>query len=133
MMTRSSPPATKTDLDELRRDLTAEIRQIRSVMSTKDDIAGMATKDDIVKILGRKVDNLIIDVIKLREGYHEIRTTMATKNDINRILNAIDAFAGKSEDSHRAILLHGQILTEIQITLKDHGRRLTALESRPSA
>jgi hypothetical protein len=56
---------------------------------------------------------------------------MAIKSDIKRILNSIDAFAAKSLKYDRASTLHGQALTEAQVKLKDHDKRIASLESRP--
>jgi len=44
-------------------------------------------------------------------------------------LKAIDVFAGKSESDHNAVVLHGRILTDAQVGLKDHEGLETTLES----
>ncbi len=53
----------------------------------------------------------------------------ATKADIHRIMNAIDSFAKRSERDERARVLHGQALTQVQVTLKDHETRLVRPEA----
>ncbi len=60
-----------------------------------------------------------------------MKAVMATKDDIGRVLNAIDAFAKKSETKDRAVVLHGHALTQVQTELKGHEKRLAVLESKP--
>lgn len=58
----------------------------------------------------------------------ELRAEMSRNTD--KILRAIDVFAGKSDSRERAVVLHGRVLTEVQVTLKDHEGRLSALEPK---
>ena len=55
----------------------------------------------------------------------EIRETMATKDDIRKILGAIDAFARKSENYDRKALVHDH-------RLRDHEVRILHLEKTAS-
>ncbi|MBI4376226.1 MAG: hypothetical protein HY549_07220 [Elusimicrobia bacterium] len=57
---------------------------------------------------------------------------MATKDDIGRVLSAFEVSAKRSEAFERAMLLHGQALTDAGFQLKDHEKRIGALELRPS-
>jgi hypothetical protein len=79
--------------------------------------------------------DLSLEIVRLQSDVSGIRATMATlatKDDVNRILDAVDAFAGKAQNYDRASILHGQTLTEVQVQMKNHESRITALESRPS-
>ncbi|MFA6315936.1 MAG: hypothetical protein WC943_00825 [Elusimicrobiota bacterium] len=91
-----------------------------------------ATKGEL-HLLDKKVDasvhRLVTEIIKLQSDVQDIRHTMATKNDVNRILGAIDSFAGKSQNYDRAATLHGQSLTEMKVQVTDHEVRIKKLES----
>lgn len=79
-----------------------------------------------------RMRTLTIELVKTQADVRDIKDKMhgmATKTDIDRVLVAIDRFAGKAESYDRAKTLHGHALTEAQVTLKDHERRIKRLES----
>ncbi len=120
----------KTDVVTLKTDvatLKTDVATLKTdVAILKIDVS--AIKTDIVR-LDQKIDRVAVALVKTQADVREIRHDMATKDDVKRILNAIDAFAKKSEHNDRAILLHGHVLTEVQIGIKDHERRLKTIES----
>jgi hypothetical protein len=63
-------------------------------------------------------------------GIKETMKTLATKSDVDRIIGAVEAFAGKAQVYDRASVLHGRALTEAEVTLRDHEKRLRAIEGR---
>ena len=149
-------PATKGDLRRLESALRSELASKNDLRGfagkddlknfpTKDDLKNFATKDDLTGFarqealdsLDAKVDRIAVRVAKLEGDVADIRltmaTTMATKDDVRLILNAIDRFASRSEQDTNARVIHGQTLTEHAVTLKDHEARLTKLESAPGA
>lgn len=77
----------------------------------------------------RKLDRVIVELMRLQADVREIRATMATKDDVRALLGPIHDLAAKFEAFGRMATIHGQALTEGQVTLKDHERRLRALES----
>ncbi len=87
-------------------------------MATKEDLKRMATKEDLKKTddkvdklgnrvdkldkrvdkLDNKLDKLVVSVIKNTEDIKDIREKMATKEDVNKILTAVDDIAKKFDD-----------------------------------
>ena len=124
MADNGDKPATKSDI--------ARLDQKIDRLDQKLD-QNISRLDGNISRLDQKIDRVVVEVVKtqsdIREIKHDMATKMATKDDINRILNAIDAFAKKSESDHGAVVLHGQVLTEVQVDLKNHEQRLKTLES----
>lgn len=121
MPDESDKPATKADISSLRTEL-------------KSDISLLATKTELDR-LDKKIDRVAAALVNTQSDVREIKndmaTKMATKDDISRVLSAIDAFAKKWDGQSNAVVLHGQTLTDVQVGLKDHEGRLKALEARP--
>ena len=61
-----------------------------------------------ISLLSKKIDRVAAELVNTQADVREIRRDMATKDDVSRILGAIDAFV---------------------VDLKDHEGRLKALES----
>ena len=95
-----------------------------------------ATRGDIIRV-DKKIDKVAAEVIKNQARLEELRETVATKADISRILDAIDAFAQKGETYDRKAITHGGQLIEQTAALKshaaalkDHAGRLKTLEAK---
>ena len=69
-------------------------------------------------------EKLALEIIKNRTDLAEIKETMATKEDVNKILGVVDAFAQRIETYDRKTILH-------DARLSDHEARITRLE-RPA-
>ena len=128
-MSSSNPsPVTKTDLIQARRELSDELAQVRSTMATKHDLKCAVDE------LNGKISRVAMAVVRTQADVSEIKSTMATsmstKNDINRVLTAIDSIAGKTQDNNRAAIIHGQALTEDRVQLQNHERRIKSIETR---
>ncbi|HAZ08774.1 MAG TPA: hypothetical protein DCZ01_09705 [Elusimicrobia bacterium] len=110
---------TKTELSNLREEMKSEFKSVRAEMSTKTELSE-ARRELALAILdtNKRIDYL--------EG--SLRTEM--REGTSRVLQAIDAFTGKAQNSERAAVLHGQALTDVQVGMKDHERRITTLEAR---
>lgn len=143
MPDENDKPATKADISILRTELKndisllatkTELREAISLLATKTELADVKTelKGDIAR-LDQKIDRVAVALVNTQADVREIRndmaTKMATKDDISRVLSAIDAFTKKSEINGNAVVLHGQALTDVQVGLKDHEGRLKTLES----
>ena len=110
---RSSLPTTRRhSFDELARESGITRGGITYHYPTKEALARVAS-----------------ELVNTQADVREIRRDMATKDDIKRVLNAIDAFAKKSENDDKSVALHGHVLTEVQVDLKDHEKRIKTLES----
>lgn len=102
---KGSELASKADLEAVRSELKADLGALKAT-----------------------VNKVAAEVVKTQAELREVRQTMATKDDVGRILNAIDAFAQKGQTYDQKALSHGAIITDHEDRLRDHGRRLTALE-----
>lgn len=110
-------PAAKKDIARL----DAKIDGVEKRLDAKIDGAERrldAKIDGVEKRLGAQIRNLAGVVVKNQADIGEIKRTMATKDDIQRVLGAIDTFAGKIEDYARET-----------VTFPNHEKRLSSLES----
>jgi len=149
MKKRTSPAATKADLDDaigsLRQatkvDLDDAIGSLRQATKADlDDAIGsvrldlQATKAELkgeIASVREATCRVAKELVATQAGLRELQETASTKADIDRVLSAIDAFAGKARTYDVAVVLHGQALTEVQVGMKDHERRLSTLEMPP--
>ncbi|NNN05499.1 MAG: hypothetical protein HKL90_06330 [Elusimicrobia bacterium] len=144
MEAADSRPATKGDIESLRRDHGGRMGGLDGRMDKldgrMDKLDGRMDKldhrmdklDQRVGVVEKKLDRVIVEVVRTQADVREIKANMAnlaTKDDIRNYVGTIQDFAAKVERSDRARILHGQALTEGQVTLKDHERRLRTLES----
>jgi hypothetical protein len=79
--------------------------------------------DDAVRRIAR-------GVVVLQSDLSEVKERMATKADMHRILEAIDAFSGMARSFNDSKTIHGRSLTDAEVKLKDHERRIKGLEDR---
>ena len=93
--------------------MCAEIQSIKTDVKRLEDIAKANT----------------IDILHINDDIRNIRETMSTKDDISRILNAIDKFAGVSENYKRKDLERGHMLMEQNDKLENHEGSLILLET----
>ena len=112
-----SGPASKGDLTKLENVL-------------KDDIAKLDIK---ISTLAETVTRLAIDGAKTQADVRQIKDDMATKlstkDDISRVMSAIDKFAGVAENYKRKDLERGHMLMEQHDKLENHEGRLILLET----
>jgi hypothetical protein len=96
-------PATKKDLEPIKSD----IKRLEDIVKTNTT-----------------------DILHIKDDIRGIRETMATKDDINRVLCAIDTFAGETKDYRRKDMERGAMLMDHQDKLQNHETRLTLLETK---
>jgi len=91
--------------------------------ATKADLAAVKTelKEDFKRIA--------IEVVKLQSGVEDINERMATKDDINRIMGAIDAFAAEAQSYRNHDTLRGRAIMAHDEKLTNHENRITLLEA----
>jgi hypothetical protein len=108
-----SEPATKGDLVKLTEAVTA-------------------TKGDLVK-LTETVAHLAINLSKTQADVRQIKddmaTKMSTKDDISRVMSAIDAFAAEALSYRNHDTLRGDKIMAHEEKLENHEGRLVLLES----
>lgn len=129
---------TKTDIAGVENDLSTlntDVAGLKTAVSglqtdvsiLKTDVAGLKTE------LTASTQRLALEIVKTNDRIDRVETSLREEmaRNTDRILTAIVSFAGKAENYDKTAALHGQVLTEVQVTLKDHSRRLDALEARP--
>lgn len=120
--TNNDQPSTKGDLAALRTEL-------------KTDIKNLDQKIDSVKTeLSQKINTVAIELAKtqadVREIKHNMATKMSTKDDISRVLSAIDAFAAEAIAYRNHDTLRGRAIMDQAGKLENHETRLATLESK---
>jgi len=121
----------KTDVAVLKTDV-AELKTDVAILKTdvailKTDVAGLRSD------LDASTKRLALEIVKTNDRVAHLESSLREemRQNTDRILGAIDAFARKGENYDKTAVLHGQVLTEVQLTLKDHSRRIGALEANP--
>ena len=113
-------PATRSDLAQVRTELGGGI----SKLDGKIDCVKSELKEDIAK-LDAKIDRVAGELVKTQSDVRDIKASMSTKDDISRVLKAIDAFAKQTMDNRRTLLVYDDILGK-------HETRIAALEAKSS-
>lgn len=113
-------PATKSDLAAVKSDLAAVRTELKSdVAAVKSDLAAFRTK-------------VATEFIQTNARIDRLDHSLNEKIDktAERILSAVDSFSRKAVAYDRKALSHGAILQDHEDTLKGHGKRIAALESK---
>lgn len=142
-MAREGPPLTKKDLESLatKADLKAAIEPFATKAELQAAVEPLATKaemkeaiDAAIEPLATKIDlkKLAFALIKTNEKIDKVYDELTTKMDsgFSRVMHAIDSFARKAENYDKSSVLHGHAITETQVQLTDHERRLAVLETK---
>ena len=121
--------STKADLDEaiglVRSDLKEDIGFVRR------DLESKATKVDLESMHRGLALQIERQQNEARASEDRMVQKMSSLN--SQVMQAIDSFAGKAQNSERAMTLHGRELTDVHVGLREHERRITALESKPGS
>ncbi|MFN0117898.1 MAG: hypothetical protein ACKVQC_06370 [Elusimicrobiota bacterium] len=56
--------------------------------------------------LDQKVNRIALSLVKTQEEVKEIRETMATKSDIQKVLDTVEAFATSTASLDRSAIIH---------------------------
>lgn len=111
---KGNEPATRAELKTEVQALRTDLETVRTELKTS-------------------INKVAAEVVKTQaemRGMRHTMTGMATKDDVSRILAAIDSFAGKAVSYDRKSHSHGAILMDHEDKLRTHDRRLTSLESK---
>ena len=128
-------PATKSDVQAVRNEFKTEFHAVRKELKAAETRLDQKI-DSSVQRLDQKIDgvhrSLAIEIVKTHAKIDAVSDKLAgiaTKDDVNRIMNAIDKFAEQAKHYERADVIRGQTLVEVEIKIKDHDQRIKALES----
>ncbi len=90
------------------------------------------TKAEFLKeaeITNAKIDRVALSLLDTQEKVKRIEETMATKSDVNLILDRIDYLTKRVVVFDRKVLVHDLRINELEPKVEDHEKRLTILES----
>ena len=88
------------------------------------------TLNQKVQTLNQKIDNVARTLLKNHGEFQELKKAVATKDDINTVLNRIDSFTTRIETFDRKVIVQGERLTQVETKLTGHENRIAALESK---
>jgi len=134
-----SEPLTKGDLAKFEAEFEPKFSTLDGKVSQLDgkvsQLDGKVSQlDGKVSQLDGKVSRLAIDLAKTQADVREIKETIATKlstkDDISRVMNAIDAFAAEAVAYRNRDTVRGGKILEHEDKLKNHESRLVLLENQ---
>jgi len=121
-------PATKADLKALatKAELADGLTGLKTELTRKVDSVEnrVARLEDITK-------NIALDMVRAQSDISDIKERMATRDDISRVLNHIDAFAAEALSYRNHDTLRGGKIAEHETKLENHETRLSELETNP--
>src|SRR3989344_4418777 len=82
-------------------------RMTHELLKTKEEV------QDINTVIGRMTHELL----KTKEEVQDIKKSMSTKDDINTVLNRIDAFTTRIETFDRKVIVHDDRLAKTETKL----------------
>ena len=127
--TNKSEPATKGDLIDglaaLKAGLSGELKG--AINAVEQKLTGKI--DSVETGLNAKISNVYLEVVKLQSRVGNIEEKMSTKDDISRVLNAIDKFAAVTENYKRKDQERGHMLIDQSDKISNHETRITLLET----
>ena len=111
-------PATRGQLKVVKSELEARIEGVRAELGGK-----IQQLDGTMRRQGEVLFNVDRRLTRVEE-------TMATKEDVHKIYEAVLDAAEKGRTYFEKMLTHQAILQSHEAALKNHGQRIGALESR---
>ena len=101
---------------------------------TRDSIRSLDGKfrslDGRVLTLDKKIDNITLALLNTNQRADRMEQDMATKKDINLILDRIDHFVKKVDVHSKKSLVHDYRINELEGKMGQHDQRITALEAK---
>lgn len=114
-------PATAGQLRAVETKLQAEIHGVETRLQT--EIQAVETR------LQAKLNTVAVQVVNNQTELKALRRDMATKDDIQRVITAIDHFANKQETYDRETVFFPRTLDAHGESLRDHENWIKALEA----
>ena len=125
-----SQAATKSDLKNLEQRIAVKIDNLSQTVSNLGQT--VSNVGQTVLNLGQTVSKLAQTVFKIEHRLENVENTMATKNDIQYVLNHIDAFAGQIQDYSRKAVIHDYRFNQLEPQIQDHEKRILLMEKKKS-
>lgn len=103
----------------------------KSEPATKADLKELATKADLAAVDTKLSIAIAKTQAELREIKYDMATKVATKDDISRIMSAIDTYTAEAISYRNRDTLRGNEVMEHASKLKNHETRISELETNP--
>jgi chromosome segregation ATPase len=106
-----------------------------SQTATKKDLNNLEKKmGSRIGNLDIKTDRLALSIVNIEHRLDQIEDHLehkvATKNDIQFVLNHIDAAVGKIQDFSRKALIQDYRFNQLEPKVEDHEKRIAFLEKK---
>ncbi|HAT71513.1 MAG TPA: hypothetical protein DCS63_01695 [Elusimicrobia bacterium] len=127
--TKADTQALKADMQALAQTTKADMQAL--AQTTKADMQALAqtTKADLTAVDLKLSIAIAKTQADVRDIKHHMATKMATKDDINRILGAIDTYTAEAISYRNRDTLRGGKIMEHETKLSNHENRITLLET----
>jgi hypothetical protein len=107
------------------------IKETNNVHQKLDDVVFRVGKlETSVEKLETSVSRLAVSAVNAEHRFDRIEQTMLTKEDGQRILDRIDAFANETALVMRNEMVHRQLIHDGGLRMDDHEKRLRVLEGK---
>lgn len=85
--------------------------------------------DERVDTLEFQMNNVIDTIVELKEDVTDIKENMATKDDINMIMNKLDRFLKKSEDKTLELAAQHQNYKRLDAKVEKHDYQIQRINT----
>ena len=126
---KAETQAVKSELHAVRTELKTDIQSVRSELKTEIQAVRSELKTEIQSVkseLKADIHRLAVQVVNNHAEFKSMAATMATKDDMGRVLKSIDSFAARLE-------IYGRETVFIPKTLDAHGEIIRGHETRIKA
>ena len=117
-------PAMQEDIGAMQGDIWRIENQIKVLPAMQADI----------RRLDGSVRRVVLEIVDLKDDMKFVKKKLGIldelKDQVGKLVEVIDSFSGEVRSYGPAKTLHGQSLTEAQVKLNDHERRIKGLEDR---
>ena len=108
------------ETQSIRKELKEETQSIRNELKTLNNT---------VNQLDTKVNKIAVALLNTQHDLQTVKETMMTKEDGQRIIEHIDAFAQKYEVYDRKVVVDDERIKVAESTLQNHETSITHLEN----
>ena len=110
------------------QDLASTVQRI------ENEIKVLPAMQEDIRRLDGSLRRVVLEMVDVKEDLNFVKKKVvkldSIEEKIEKLTEAMDRFSGKAQSYDAAKTLHGQSLTEAQVKLNDHERRIKGLEDR---
>ena len=121
---KSNHPVTRSEFLKEAHCIRKEVKEKTQALQKE-----IERVDNKVDTLDTKVNKIAVELLQTSTRLQRVEENMATKEDVNKILNAIDNFTLKTETYDRKAIVHDHRIKEAESELQNHETRIAHLEN----